>query len=487
MKAGVVAASDVVSALPPPPQALSDGTLSLLICYALEVAVVLRTQGFFSWSGILLLSSTLVLVVLQSLSPLPLYARLGRPLPRLGREAAPLLLAGFLVLGCLRPIGFDVRSFAWNIGGWAALALALPFALGYFPAGSWPERLSARLFRGPLAGLGRRRFAVLVALALAARLHTLVASPSPIIDVWSTMQDGADALARGENPYAALMSNPYHDGNTIDYYGYPPLILLVTAPFRWIAGDVRGALIVAEGLCALLLFRLAGGGERRPFAEIVALLHLFHPRALHVLERSFTEPISAALFLGMLLAFRRRSLLGGAVLTGLFLVSKQYLLLGAPIALLGVIVLAGTRARATLGLGTALVVAALAVLPGAVWDLQAFLDDVVWFHVRRVGISPDSLSFSALLLRTWGVSLPPVASGALAMGALALALFTHRRRLAAPESLAAAAASATALTFIVALSFQKQAFCNYYHLAGVMLLAAAALAEPANASAGEGG
>lgn len=473
---------------PPPapraPTALADGALSLLLCYALEVAVVFRTQGFFSWSGVAMLAGTLALVVWQALSPIPVWARLGRPLPRLRREAAPILLVSFLVLGCLRPIAPDVRSFAWNLGGWAAFALAIPFACGYFPGGSWPARLSARLLRGWLAPLRHHRFAVLVALSLAARLYTLVASPSPVIDVWSTMQDGADALARGANPYAVSMSNPYHDGNVIDYYGYPPLVLLVTAPFRWVCGDVRVALIAAEGIGAMLLFRLAAeGGARRSFAELAACLLLFHPRALHVLERSWTEPISAALFLGMLLALRRRSLPGTAVLVALFLVSKQYLLLGAPVALLGLVVLAGTPGRALAALGVALATGALAVLPVALWDLQAFVDDVVWFHVRRVPISPGSLSLSSLALRTWGVRLPALVSGVFAAGALALGLLVARRELASRGSLAAAVASATAVTFVVALPFQKQAFCNYYHLAGTMLLAAVVLAQPAEASA----
>jgi hypothetical protein len=460
---------DATVGSPDGPAHLSDRALSLLIVYALEVLVVFRSQGFYSVDALVLVSLTGALFAWQAIARVPLAARIPearRPL------VPPLFLAAFVVLGLLRPIATYVRGFAWNLGGWAALVLALPFALTYFPEGTAPARAAALVFRGPLAALRRRRFAVLVGLALAARAWVIVASPSPIIDVWSTLQDGADAFRHGKDPYAIVMSNPYGDGQIIDYYGYLPLVLLVTAPFRWIAGDVRVGLLVCEALCAWLLFRLAGG--RRGIAELCALLHLYHPRGLFTLDRAWTEPISAALFLGLLLALRRRSLPASAILAGLFFASKQYLFLAAPIVAIALVVLAGGLGRAIGALLVAALAAAVVTLPIALWDTQAFLEDVVWFHLRRVTASEGSLTFSAALLRVAHAKMPPAVSGLAAVGAACFAPASHLRGLLARTSLAPAVAGASALAFLLSLPFQKQAWCNYYYLVGVMLLAAVA-------------
>lgn len=387
--------------------------------------------------------------------------------------ALPGLLVAFLLCGA-QPPGIYLRSAAWNFGYWALVAVAVVAATAFFSTETGD------------APLRRRGFLCLVAVGLALKVYLLIASPAPVIDVFAMLQGGADALARGENPYVAAYPDPYRPGALIDTYLYPPLTLLVTAPFRWLFGDARAGLAACDVATFFLLLRLGAPRDAAPATErreraghdtarLCALLFLFHPRALFVLEQSWTEPIAALGFVAFLVATQSRRVLTAALCLGFFFASKQYLGLLAPLCGLGfwrlvrgsAPSLGRALARFAGHVGIALAVAAAVTLPLALWNWSAFVQDVWTFHWASP-FREDALNLSALLFQAFGVRVPEVIAVGAATAAAAAGLWAAARR-PTPAGLAAGAA----LTLLLALQLQKHAFCNYYHLVGILLLAAA--------------
>jgi len=93
-------------------------------------------------------------------------------------------------------------------------------------------------------------------------------------------------------------------------------------------------------------------------------------------------------------------------------------------------------------------------LPLAVWDLPAFIHDVVALQVHQP-FRTDALSFLAAFAYVTGGRLPS-ACGFVA--AAAASLLAWRRCPRTPAGFAAA----IAFVFFAFFAFNKQAFCNYY-------------------------
>ena len=107
----------------------------------------------------------------------------------------------------------------------------------------------------------------------------------------------------------------------------------------------------------------------------------------------------------------------------------------------------------TVALPAVAVVAAL-TLPFAVWNLPAFVHDVVTLQVQQP-FRADALTFLAAFAYLTGVRLP----SSLAFLAAILAMVIAWRRCPRTPS---GFALAVAFVFFAFFAFNKQAFCNYY-------------------------
>src|SRR5262249_41025452 len=116
-------------------------------------------------------------------------------------------------------------------------------------------------------------------------------------------------------------------------------------------------------------------------------LFLFLPPGIYVLQWSWIEPLSALFLVQTLYCGLRKPRLTWLPL-GLFLASKQYL----PIALL-LLPLMNIPWKRTAAAMTVLLAMAV-TLPMALWNLPAFLDSAIIFHLRSP-YRPDALSFQA--------------------------------------------------------------------------------------------
>jgi hypothetical protein len=283
-------------------------------------------------------------------------------------------------------------------------------------------------------------------------------------------------LLHGINPYSIGFPNLYGNpakiydptvvagGRLLFGYPYPPPNLLLTLP-GYLLGDFRLANLAAMTVAGLLISFSRPGR----IASAAGSLFLFTPRTFFVLEAGFTEPIVVMLFAAVVFAACRqwRCL---PVLLGLFLASKQYLILAAPLGLL-LFRPEGNESLPTesrfpgkwLAAGVTILVV---TVPLAVWDCGAFLHSVVLLQFHQP-IRSDSLSYlPALAARLpWrGLLLLPFVL------TFAVIIFVLRRFPKQP----AAFAGATALVFLVFFATNKQAFCGYYLLVMAALCAAIA-------------
>ena len=307
----------------------------------------------------------------------------------------------------------------------------------------------------------------------AALTIVLLRSSPPEIDVAVFLRDGALAVLHGHNPYSMTFPNIYPPALAELFYGhgvvvngritfgfpYLPAALLVAIPGQ-LLGDVRYSQLIAMVVTALVLRRLASDRVGRA----AAVLGVAAPTAIPVLTGAWTEPTLVALLACLVLALEQRRLPFVAMLLGLFLVSKQYVVIAIPVVWL----MRDSLTRRVFNI--AFCVAAAVTLPLFLVNPAAFWKAVLQFQLIQPFRS-DSISLLVSSVNTfgwpplWTYGVLPFVGGGLTAIALALR---------APKTPAAFAAG-VGLTLLVTILLSKQAFMNYYFLvSGAFLIAAVA-------------
>ncbi len=369
------------------------------------------------------------------------------PAPRAGRAAA-----GALGVVALTHLLLEPFSYLGARGLWGVRAVL---------AGS-------ALVAGALL-LGRRTGAAAlpVALAGAAAAWALVVTgdPAPRIDVWVILQQAADGLRRGESMYAMeWVGSP----GITDAFAYLPWTAVLTAPGRWLAGDVRWALAVLVAVAALCTAAL--GRWRAPAVAAAALLVLA-PGGSTLVEQAWTEPtvlVGLAAW-AVLVARGGTGAWWSVVPLAVALAAKQHVVVLLP--LLAAWPRFGLRRTAGAVGGAGLLVA-----PWALGAPRDFLHDTVRTMLELPPLRFADTLYTAVLNET-GVRLPFAVVGVLVVAVLAGAVVALHRR---PVGLAGLLTWCAAVLMVVNL-LNKQAFYNQFWLVGALLLlsvAAAAGARP---------
>ena len=237
----------------------------------------------------------------------------------------------------------------------------------------------------PAAGGRARGFGMRLALLFGSgavlRVGVLIASPDPVIDIYSWLHHAPAYLREGINPYAAEYPSPYlperirkfhlpEEMTAVPRWGrypaYPPLPILATLPFSVAGLDVRLANVTADLAAALILFLLARRRGTPLVGALAAAVMLHYPLTSILTESAWIEPMLAAtLGAGFLLSDRGSR--WGQVLLALGLTGKQF-----GIALLGPLWRAQQGRRWAFLLTTAAVGVGLC-LPFFLWGPSDFL------------------------------------------------------------------------------------------------------------------
>ena len=246
----------------------------------------------------------------------------------------------------------------------------------------------------------RRKFIYLVAIALILRLSMVLYSPTPRIDVFWLLQEGADAMLAGQNPYAGEFSNIYSSQECLaiysipecvnDNYSYLPVTIFMTAIFKAIFGDVRFTYIFSSfGVAAIIYSLLRKKYENfRQVPELMSLLFLYIPLSLFILEQTWTDQLVVFfLYLFVFLLLKGYRYWPYAIF-GLLLAVKQTAWVFLPF-IFKLKDIDFKKIILTLG------VVAVIVIPFIIWDYQQFMIDIVADQLQMMD-GMHSLSFMTL-------------------------------------------------------------------------------------------
>jgi len=270
---------------------------------------------------------------------------------------------------------------------------------------------------------GARTLGILLASAVAVRVALLFVLP-PLVDVYFYDAQAVASLASGVDPYGHLYAGIpawLATQGAQNVYAYLPGVLLFLAPFGLFL-DVRVGLIVADLAVAVALSALRG-----KWSKTASLAFFLAPWAFLFSTSYPNNTLVAMAFLGgFLVAETRGRGYLGALSLGASLASSQFVWLIYPFTLLRYF-----RERKLAQAALSLLVAALIILPFALWNFGAFVYDTVTFQFARSVqplVTPEALGFnfnptlSGLVATATGLSVPLALRAALAAAALALLL-----------------------------------------------------------------
>ncbi len=307
-------------------------------------------------------------------------------------------------------------------------------------------------------------FLIIVCVALLMRIAMPIASPAPAIDTFTNIQESAQNLLHGRDPFITVPTvDPYHGEGNFGYilrgYAYMPINLYLQTVAYFLTGDARFIYVLFDLLTAACLWLLARKFVNEIHADLLVLLFLFQPRSLFILEQAWVEPILTGFFaLFLLLASSGRR--NGMMITyGLFLSCKQYLLF----FLVHWFLLERRMVRTVFMLGVAL----LTMLPFLVWHPLGFLQNGLLFQLEGA-FRGDSLTIPSFLV-PWIGETPKLWSIIVGFVVSLITFVLFRTK-----GLRGYIYAVSITTFSMFL-FGSQAFCNYYGFVSVLIIFALTL------------
>lgn len=286
-------------------------------------------------------------------------------------------------------------------------------------------------------------------------LLMFISSPEPFIDVFYFLRWGVETLAKGLNPYSIKQFIVYD--NVSDSYCYLPGMLYLTLPFGILLKNVRYTMLFAQLAASVLLHKKFNN-------SIAALLFLFSPLSLFILELGWTDSLCFLLILLVYYFSRIKKYWPAALIMGLFLGTKQY----APIFLPLFWFLSGRKIKYLI---LAAATGFILVMPFIIWDKNGLYYGGYWvlmsFPFREDGLTFTSLiydQFKYLINNLYYFPLYGIA-------ALTFYLIGYRKKQYPHIYL-----YKTLLLLMIFFFFNKFAFVNYYHfLSSILLLVIAGL------------
>lgn len=297
-----------------------------------------------------------------------------------------------------------------------------------------------------LLALVRPRLALVSLGVTAVAFGGVVVGGTPRIDVWVILQDVAGGLLHGQNPYDMRFPD-VPAGETSSCFNYLPSTFLLTAPGRWLFGDVRWAEVAWVLGAALLLC----WHTRRREGVLLAVLVAGLPCTLLVVQQAWTEPMLLALLCLCAVAVDRGRWWWGVVAMGMALANKQHAVVLLPMLFL----YKDFGPRRTLA--TCLVGAVVAA-PWVLSDPVRFKACVVDFYLDE-GAPASSLSVWRWLPGSWSLV-------GLLVGTCAATVLVVRRCTGGGGLLVGSGS-----VLMVFDLFNKQTFANQWWLAAALVVA----------------
>lgn len=167
---------------------------------------------------------------------------------------------------------------------------------------------------------------ILIALMFWAGVAMVLADPNPFIDVWYELQAAANGLSHGQSMYTLhWFAPPGQDSNAFSYF---PGCAVFLWPFYLVTHDVRYGELVAFVLTALILMRARGGRS----GTMLGCLAVLYPAGLYGIGQAWIDPVVLFEISAAAYACTRGHKRIAMLAFGAALVSKQYVWLLVPLA-----------------------------------------------------------------------------------------------------------------------------------------------------------
>lgn len=284
-------------------------------------------------------------------------------------------------------------------------------------------------------------------------LKIILDNPLPRIDIFYFLTEGVKGLIRGQNPYSLEFTKIpqyyFYHNNQANFYSYFPGMLFITLPGVLLFNDPRFILLVCILGTAYVMFKYYKQPE-------IALIFLFNPLSLFILEQSWTEPVIILLLTLILYFFRQKNYTKLAVTFGFLLATKQYAILFLPIVWF---MLSG---RLKIWLYT-VITTIIIVVPFLFWNFQDFLKDTIFLQFK-FPIRYDGLTFTSFL--HWETAININNSLNVVIWIISfITLFVLKKNKDLPQTL-----FANFIFIFIFFFFNKWSFANYYYLLSSFLL-----------------
>lgn len=285
----------------------------------------------------------------------------------------------------------------------------------------------------------------------------ILASPNPAIDVYTILRQAPDKLLQGINPYDTDYLTVFPDVPG-DYYAYWPASIILMLPVVATLGDPRILLILADIAAAFLIYLI--GGKNKPSATL-ALIYLFRPLSLYVIEASWLTPVNFFIICLIIYSLMKKySPLITGILLGI-LTSVQFFFI---ILFFFVGKYLNWHKKFIFGFITTVLVF---VLPFFILNPEKFFRQTIWVYFQnpphRSILIHNSLSLNTLFFSLTGQDLPSILPFLIAFFLFIVIVIKQKK------DLSQVAANIT-LFFYTAFIFGRQAFVNYYYLIGSLLI-----------------
>lgn len=244
------------------------------------------------------------------------------------------------------------------------------------------------------------RYILLLLMILFLKLITIFNFPVPQIDVWNTLSLGPTYFLHGIDPYGALYSNQGY-GFIINYFPYPPGIMLLLLPIRFFNLDVRYIFLLCQLAGCLLIYYYSQKNER---AELYSFLFLIAPSTYFFLHFAWTE-LCLFVFFAVLIFYGEKDLIINKtkkisahywrpLMIGFLATLKQTVWIFGPFYIVYILKKSGKKVHE---LVITLSVFFLITLPFFLWNPSAFFYDVWTLHASTISL--ETMTANSFLAR----------------------------------------------------------------------------------------
>jgi len=421
--------------------------IELIFLYLLLVISYFPTKGFFSYQGIFLLG--LVFIILFSFFTKYKVNMLKKTNPDVIYYLLVFLLFLFLGFELFFDQGIYVKNATFVLVQKTNFFIAFLIALFYLKSPIFDKN----------SFINKYKFYLLLLIAFVNRLLMLVSSPEPAIDVFYILKEAPNYLMKLQNPYMAIFTQVY-PGFTSNYYAYWPGSFLIASPFSLIFSDPRYLFIVADLITAFLFIKISP-----KFGSLLALIFLYQPFSLFILEQSWLNPINFLLISALVYSLlnKKQPRFQGVILGLMFSIQFH----------LGLILFPLLKLTRNLKVIKYFILTSLVLIfPFFLWSPNDFIYDTIVTWIKRPSIVPipflNSLNLNALYVRLTASEITP-SIRAFAILATYLFILIKQKRTIFSFLLA------LVLTYFSLNLLGTQAFLNYYYFVGSLMILAMAV------------